>query len=175
MGCLLIATLSSSAAHAQLFKPDLVSDGNRWTITFFNDEDPSHTQWATQGICFEPIGVFGTHERYRWWSDTFPDWNGIATKEGDQVVMHGDYAKDVGHDGMQWEIVSASPRSLGSGHWTEWREDGGFGNTIGFGNALFQRVGKCERSLSEAQEIPLPRDQTGKEMQSPMGNLVQTR
>ena len=174
LGLLVAGSLASSAAHAQPFKPDLVSDGNRWTITAFDDEDSTHTQLATQGICFELIGTFGTHERYRWWSDTFPDWNGIATKEGDQVIMHGDYARDVGHDGMQWEITTSSPRNLGTGHWTEWREDGSFGISIGFGNALFQRVGRCQSSLHEAAFLPLPVDKSGKEMQSPLGVAAQT-
>lgn len=26
-----------------------------------------------------------------WWSETFPDWNGIASQEGNEVVLHGDF------------------------------------------------------------------------------------
>lgn len=125
-------------------RPDLVNGGNRWTITFYDDSDPGHQEWATQGICFYPAGNVGTHQRYTWASDTFPDWNGTATQEGDQIDMHGDYASNVGHDGMEWELVTVSPRDVGTGHWQEWREDAGFGITIGFGNARLARVGRCK-------------------------------
>jgi len=109
--------------------------------TAFDDSSPVHTQLATQGICFDFIGVVGTHVRYRWYSTTFPDWNGIASQEGDQIFMHGDYDKDNGHDGFNWAIDTSK---AGSGHWHEWREDGGFGITIGLGNAVFQRTGRCQ-------------------------------
>lgn len=33
--------------------------------------------------------MFGIHQRYEWWSDTFPDWDGIASQEGNEVLMHG--------------------------------------------------------------------------------------
>jgi hypothetical protein len=162
-------TLATGVASAQ--EPNLISYGNRWTITAFNDESPIHDEWATQGICFRSLGTFGTHQRYEWWSDTFPDWNGIATQEGDQIEMHGDYAGDVGHDGMSWQIASASPRNIGTGHWFEWREDGKFGRTIGFANAVLTRVGRCRLTLEEAKLIPPPVDFTGKEIESPFGNL----
>jgi len=129
---LLALTLAATATAQVLPSPQLVTGGNLWTVTAFDDSSPVHTQWATQGICFEYLGVFGTQIRYRWYSTTFPDWNGKATQEGDQVFMHGDYAKDVGHDGMEWSIVT---NKAGSGHWFEWRENGGFGITIGFANS----------------------------------------
>ena len=131
-----------------------MSAGNRWTITAFNDESPNHDQWATQGLCFRSIGFFGTHQRYEWWSDTFPDWNGIASQEGNEVVLHGDYANDVGHDAVFFNVVSSTPRNVGAGKWVEWREDSKFGRTIGFANALLNRVGPSSsrrRSRSKAQ------------------------
>jgi hypothetical protein len=173
------AVLAPTAASAQFVlpplgptdNPNLVAGGNRWTITFYNDASPNHDQWATQGICFRFIGTVGTHNRYQWWSDTFPDWNGIASQEGDQVFMHGDYANDVGHDGITWEIVTASARNVGAGHWHEWRENGAFGNTIGFGNAQLARVGSCRLTLDEAKLIAIPFDyRTNRLMESPMGN-----
>ena len=169
-----VAALAPAAAYAQgpTDKPDLVTGGNRWTITAYNDWSPNHDQWATQGICFRFIGTVGTHNRYLWWSDTFPDWNGIAHQEGDQVFMHGDYANDVGHDGITWEIVTSSVKNIGAGHWHEWRENGAFGNTIGFANALLNRVGYCRLTLDEAKLIPLPYDYfTGRQMESPFGNV----
>ena len=169
---LLASAFSAAAVHAQgVFKPDLVLDGNRWTITFYNDASPNHDQWATQGICFRYAGIAGTQQRYVWWSDTYPDWNGMATQEGDEITMHGDYAKDVGHDGMKWDVVTSSPKNLGAGHWWEWREDGGFGNTIGFGNARLERVGSCRVRFEETPYLKLPLDETGKEMETPMGNF----
>ena len=143
----ILATAALLVTHAAYavppHKPDLVSDGNRWLITFYNDSATGHDQWATQGLCFFRVANVGTHTRYVWYSDTFPDWNGWATQEGDQIFMHGDYARDVGHDGMEWEIVTNSPKNEGAGHWKEWRENGAFGRTIGFGNAKYSRVGKC--------------------------------
>jgi hypothetical protein len=127
--------------------PNVVDDGNRWEITAFLDNRIDHLQLATQGICFQPFAVVGTQIQGVWYSDTFPDWNGQYTQEGDHVQMHGDYARDVGHDGMTFQIHS---HDRGAGHWFEWREDGAFGNTIGFGNMEINRVGKCD------QVVPLP-------------------
>lgn len=135
-----VLSFAAAALTQALPAPDLVKGGSLWTVTAFDDSSPTHTQLATQSICFEFVGVVGTHVRYRWRSTTFPDWNGIASQEGDQIFMHGDYARDIGHDGMMWSLDTA--RS-GSGHWTEWREDGGFGRSIAFANAEFQRVGNC--------------------------------
>jgi hypothetical protein len=173
------AAMAPASAYAQFViplaptdHPDLVTGGNRWTITAYNDASPNHDQWATQGICFRFIGTVGTHNRYQWWSDTFPDWNGIATQEGDEIFMHGDYANDVGHDGMKWSVVTSSYRNIGAGHWFEWREDGGYGRTIGFANALLNRVGYCRLTIDEAKLLPLPYDYfTGRQMESPFGNL----
>src|SRR4051794_28185946 len=143
-----LAFTTIAGAQAPLPSPQLVNGGNLWTITAFDDASPVHTQMATQGICFEFIGVVGTHNRYRWRSTTFPDWNGIASQEGDQVFMHGDYAQNVGHDGIMWAIDT---NKSGSGHWTEWRETPAFGNTIVFANAPFQRTGTCGSTTA-----PLP-------------------
>jgi len=133
-------------ALAQAPKPNVFDDGNRWLITYYNDCDKVHSEWATQGICFLPYqacgacGITGA-----WYSDTFPDWNGRYMQEGDRILMHGDYANNVGHDGMVIELFAGtSPRDEGAGQWTEWREAPGFyGTTIGFGNTRLRRVGKC--------------------------------
>ena len=163
LGVLVLLTLTVSASAQVRPLPNLVQGGNRWTITFFNDASPVHTPQATQGLCFFVIGQVGTHLRYRWYSDTFPDWNGIATQEGDEIRMHGDYAQDVGHDGMDWDIVTAR---AGSGHWKEWRENGGFGITIGFGNAQFRRVGRCVSPT--AVDVPLPFREDGSLRENPL-------
>lgn len=134
--------------------PSVYTGGNLWTITAHDDSSPVHAQWATQGICFLPPAVVGTHERGFWYSVTFPDWNGVYSQEGDQLFMHGDYANNNGHDGMNINIGTA--RTAG-GHWHEWRENGVFGNTIGFANAPMQRVGVCKTiSPTELPTLSIP-------------------
>lgn len=123
--------------------PNVVVGGNRWLITFFNDPTPTHTQWATQGLCFLTPVITGTGISGKWYSDTFPNWNGLYFQEGDRVTMTGDYANEVGHDGIEFDIAGVSTASLATGHWKEWREDPGFGFIIGWGNARLVRVGKC--------------------------------
>ena len=175
-----ITLFSTSPAFANPpHLPDLVQYGNRWTITFFDDSSPLHTQWATQGICFYAAGVTGTHQRYIWVSDTYPDWNGRATQEGDQIFMHGDFrwpfsVINGGHDGMHWDIYNLKE---GAGHWQEWVEDSGYGITIGFGNAKLTRVGACNRigfetsdsAIKTGMQMELPRTAEGKQMVNPMG------
>ncbi|MES9969060.1 MAG: hypothetical protein ABW092_03440 [Candidatus Thiodiazotropha sp.] len=181
---LTVTTLALTATTALLAQPphdpDLISDGNRWTITAYDDSSPVHTQWATQGLCFYPDAFVGTHQRYIWVSDTYPDWNGRASQEGDQIFMHGDFQwpyganKEGGHDGMEWEIVTESRANGGAGHWKEWVEDGGFGTTIGFANAKLKRVGKCkhekvEDAIKAGHELELPKDEKGNYLSSPFG------
>jgi hypothetical protein len=60
---------------------------------------------------------------------------------------------------------------MGAGHWWEWRENGGFGNTIGFGNARLERVGACHVPFEETAYLKLPLDESGREMETPMGNF----
>ncbi|HSS20872.1 MAG TPA: hypothetical protein VLL54_12415 [Pyrinomonadaceae bacterium] len=144
---LIFGAVNPAAAQVPGPRPNVVDGGNRWLITYFNDCDVQHTQWATQGICFlpyKPCGACGIQGA--WYSDTFPDWNGMYMQEGDRIVMHGDYAQNVGHDGMFIDLFAGtSPRDEGAGQWTEWREAPGFyGLTIGFGNTRLRRVGKCE-------------------------------
>ena len=126
--------------------------GDLWSITAYDDSDPAHTQWATQNICFFATGTVGTHTAGIWYSTTFFDWNGTWRQEGDQVFMTGDYAGDlfgnaVGHDGIDWEIVTADKANEGYGHWKEWRENGRFGNVIGYANTKLKRIGACPYRL----------------------------
>lgn len=181
LGLVLGLSAAFSSANAAPYKPNLVDSGNRWTITFYNDASPVHSQWATQGLCFYKAGVVGTHQRYYWVSDTYPDWNGMATQEGDQIFMHGDFQyprgrRDGGHDGMEWEITTTSRANVGFGHWKEWVENGKLGRTIGFGNTRLQRVGKCQFEKVEEQfeyglQIEQPKNERGEELQNPMGIL----
>jgi len=130
-------------AHAQS-KPNVFDGGNRWLITAYNDTSPVHQQMATQGLCFLPYAQVGTHIQGVWYSDTFPNWQGRYSQEGDRILLHGDYANDVGHDGMVIELgPGTTPRDEGTGQWTEWREYRASGVTIGFTNARLRRAGSC--------------------------------
>lgn len=169
--------ISTAAMATPPYSPDLTSDGNRWEITGYFDNAPGHSQAATQGLCFYDVGASGTHQQYVWVSDTFPDWNGTAVQEGDQIFMYGDFREDRGHDSMMWEIVTASPKNAGAGHWHEWLEDGGFGVTIGFGNAALQRVGRCEiddpqEAIETYKSIDYQTDQQGEKIVLPIGKRL---
>lgn len=145
-GLVLIISAVALAAqvNAQVPKPNVYDGGNRWLITAFDDSSTVHLQWATQGICFLPYGVFGTQIRGIWYSDTFPNWNGRYAQEGDQILMHGNWANFMGSDGMFIELFAGtSPRDMGGGQWTEWWNFGANGTTVGFANARLTRVGKC--------------------------------
>ena len=140
----------SSTVSAQPPKPNVFDGGNKWHITFYNDPTVNHDQWATQEICFLPYAVVGTSIQGSWYSTSFPDWNGRYYQEGDEVKMTGDYAKDVGHDHMTLlhttYDVPTKVRGMAFKDWTEWREDGAFGNIIGWGNTRVVRVGKCDNT-----------------------------
>lgn len=134
----------ATQAVAQVPKPNAFDNGNRWLITAFDDSSPVHQQWATQGICFLPYGMWGTHIRGVWYSDTFPNWNGRYSQEGDRLLMHGNWANFGGSDAMVIELFAGtSPRDMGAGQWTEWWNFGANGTTVVFGNTRLSRVGKC--------------------------------
>lgn len=148
-----LALLSPGIASAQQYSPNLIKGGDHWLITAFYDGSPDHKQAATQGICFKYQGTSGTHDLYFWWSDTYPDWNGVAAQEGDQVFMHGDFGRNEGHDSIDWEITTTPEKTIGAGHWKEWLEDSDFGRTIGFGNSLWLRSGQCQMGPDEAKQL----------------------
>jgi hypothetical protein len=140
---MVIAVFAGQAA-AQVPKPNVFDGGNRWLITAFDDSSTAHAQWATQGICFLPYGVVGTQIRGVWYSDTFPNWNGRYAQEGDNLLMHGNWANFGGSDGMVIDIFAGpTPKDVGGGQWTEWWNFGAYGTTVGFLNARLTRVGKC--------------------------------
>lgn len=175
---LLLAAQTSVFAQTP-YKPDLVQGGNRWIIADYDDSASTHPLWAQQGICFYYAGTRGSHQQYVWVSDTYPDWNGRAVQEGDQIFMHGDFQwppgnRDGGHDGMEWQLTTMSRRDEGFGHWKEWVEDGRYGMTIVFANAKLNRVGKClHTTYEEAHEagttLELPIDDQGRVMNNPAG------
>jgi hypothetical protein len=167
-------------------KPNVYDGGNRWLITGYFDASPVHQQAATQGICFLPYAANGTQIQGVWYSDTFPNWRGHYAQEGDRVLMHGDYAGGIGHDGMETELFAGtSPKDEGSGQWTEWRSVGPYGTTIAFGNDRLRRSGRCaflanvdiakmsradiEKAAAEASARVRPRlRRDGKPAESPM-------
>ncbi|WP_440055923.1 hypothetical protein ACSLBF_07175 [Pseudoalteromonas sp. T1lg65] len=200
--CLAVGALSSMSVQAQIYKPTLTQEGNQWFITFNDDRSSIHARWATQGLCFYFVGMNGTHEVYRWVSNTYPNWNGVAEKEGDQVFMYGDFWNERGHDGMEWELVTQVKDSarleVGAGHWHEWVENSAFGSLWFFGNAYFERKGYCsisrqtasyqkgigesyddeiglqlsEEALARYKDIELPTDPSGQPL-TPMGQIEQ--
>jgi hypothetical protein len=138
-----VVVAAAGAAVAQP-RPNVYDQGNRWLITAYSDASPVHAQMATQGICFLPYAANGTQIQGVWYSDTFPNWRGHYAQEGDRVLMHGDYANGVGHDGIETELFAGtSPQDEGGGQWTEWRSIGPFGTTIVFANDRLRRAGKC--------------------------------
>ena len=135
-----VLLLLAVTTHAQApYRADLVQGGNKWLLDAYDDTDPDHVFINTVGICFEYAGIVGEHQRYTWYSDTFRGWRGTATQEGDQIFMHGMYANGDGRDAMQLTIIIDTPRSGSVGHWQEWRDNGGYGTTIGFANARMIR------------------------------------
>ena len=129
-------------------KPNVYDGGNKWKITFYNDSTGTHNQWATQEICFLPYTVKGSSIQGKWYSTSFPNWNGRYYQEGDEVKMTGDYAKDVGHDHMTFvhttrDVPGSVVRGMPFGDWTEWWENGRYGRIIGWGNAKLERTGRC--------------------------------
>lgn len=162
--CALMTLFSVSSAFAvPPYHVDLVNGGNKWFIDAYDDTDPDHVALATPGICFEYAGVVGSHQQYTWYSDTFLGWRGTASQEGDQVFMYGRYANGDGHDAIQIRFIIDSPRNGAVGHWQEWRENGTYGETVGFANARMIRSGDCTLSANEALgggwfsfPIPLP-------------------
>ncbi len=151
--------LFSGAALSDPPKPNVFDNGNKWRITFYNDSTVDHRQWATQEICFLPYAVVGTSIQGRWYSTSFPDWNGQYYQEGDEVKMTGDYANDIGHDHMTLihttYDVPGEVRGMAFKDWTEWREDGKFGDIIGWGNAKLERAGKCKVFTSNLSSASL--------------------
>jgi hypothetical protein len=148
----LAVSLSALAPIAALADPPffpnpyVLSTGqpsNQWSITAFDDTAPSHTEFATQSICFNPPVPFGTNTMGTWYSLSFPDWNGLWYQEGDLVIMTGDYAADVGHDEIHFDLTAVERPTFSTGQWTEWREDGSFGLHVGKMNARLERRDRC--------------------------------
>lgn len=154
-----IITLFGSAivtqnAYAQPpYAADLVQGGNKWFLDAYDDTAPDHKLLTTVGICFRYAGIKGTHQLYTWYSDTFPGWQGTATQEADQIFMHGRYDDGRGRDAMQLRIIIDTPRSGSTGHWQEWRDDGGYGKVIGFANARMIRDPGQPCTMSEEEAL----------------------
>lgn len=140
----MVMAVFAAQAAAQVPKPNVFDGGNRWLITAFDDSSSVHQQWATQGICFLPYAVSGTHIRGVWYSDTFPNWSGRYSQEGDNLLMHGNWANFRGSDGMVIDLFAGtSSKDVGGGQWTEWWNFGANGTTVVFANTRLSRVGKC--------------------------------
>jgi hypothetical protein len=139
------------------YQPDLVKGGNKWSFRAYDDSSPNHTELVVaQGICFEYAGFKGNHQLYTWYSDSFPGWSGMAVQNGDQIFLHGDYAKGAGHTTIQIETLVAPtpPQVNGSaGYWQEWRENGANGVTVGFATTRSLREGACLITAKQAAAL----------------------
>ena len=136
------------------YQPDLITGGNKWAFRTYDDSSPNQTELASaQGICFEYAGVLGNHQRYTWYSDTFPGWSGTAVQEGDQIFLHGDYAKGAGHTSIQMETLVSPPIYGSAGYWQEWRHNGANGTTIGFATTRALREGYCSITAKQAAAL----------------------
>jgi hypothetical protein len=158
--------------------PNLVNGGNEWKVTAYVDKAPNHVVLRRFVVCFFNNGASGTHQQYTWASPSYPDWNGRAVQEGDQIFMYGDFVsnltRDVGHSAMEWEIVTNDRYNVGAGHMEQWLEDGKLGSRYSFANILFQRAGQCqyhsiEKALEAGYSQELPVDEQGKYLDNPLG------
>ena len=151
---LVFTFLYSSTSHAEPpYSADLLQGGNRWLLDAYDDTDTDHAFVNTVGLCFKDDGVQGTHQRYTWYSDTFKGWQGTASQEGDQIFLHGTYANGKGSDAIQVRIIINTPRSGAVGHWQEWRDDGDYGQVIGFANARMIRDPGAPCAMTEAEAL----------------------
>ena len=123
--------------------------GTLYSITFYDDTASTHTQWATQNVCFVQGPVQGSNTTGLWYSTTYNRWIGLWRQEGDQIFMIGDFWKGQGKDSMQWELVTT--KDEGFGHWNEWVEDGMYGNWVAKGNTRLAKIGTCLSPLQAAE------------------------
>ena len=122
---------------------------NEWEVTYYNDEDSglaggvSHTQWATQRLCYFYAGTVDSHQRYYVVSTTYPGWYGTATQEGDLVRNKLTFWNGAGNDEIAFDLSTVGSKDRGMGHWDETVETWStFGITF-WGNTEVRRVGRC--------------------------------
>lgn len=117
-----LAVCCISNASAAKYNLNMVDGGNHWTISAYDDSTDDHRHIADIGVCFFKDGSDGSEIHYTWGSDTFPGFGGRAAQEGDQVkTLGGDTAAVPSYmDSMSFEIVTASPANIATGHWQEW-------------------------------------------------------
>ena len=181
----------SSIAFAQPpYGPDMVQTPsgifNEWKVTYYNDEDSglmggvSHTQWATQKLCFYYAGMVDAHQRYYVVSSTYKGWFGTATQEGDLVRIKLTFWNGDGNDEISFDLTSMGARDRGMGHWDETVETWSQFGTTFWGNTELRRVGKCkiaghgghaanEFKLAEEMRSKMEGHVQGEQKKSPMG------
>lgn len=119
----IIVACSISNASAAKYNLNMVDGGNHWTISAYDDSTDDHSHLADIGVCFFKDGTNGSEVHYTWASDTYLGFGGRAAQEGDQVkTLGGETAAEPSYmDSMFFEIVTASPTNLATGHWQEWQ------------------------------------------------------
>lgn len=153
---ILLTSFSSAAFALPPYGPDMVRTpqgiANEWEITYYNDEDSglaggaSHTQWATQRLCYFYAGTVDSHQRYYVVSSTYPGWYGTATQEGDEVRTKLTFWNGDGNDEITFNLSTVGSKDRGMGHWDETVETWStFGVTF-WGNTELRRVGRCSQT-----------------------------
>jgi hypothetical protein len=113
---IMLSGVSSQSYASPPYSPDLVTPSNRWELTLYFDQLPSHLRIPLkQSLCFKDIGADAEHELYTWSALPASLGKGNASQEGDQIISSGHlYGLDVD---MQWEIYT---RDEGAGHLRAW-------------------------------------------------------
>jgi hypothetical protein len=135
--------------HLPAVDPLNVNLSTLYTITFYDDTSFTHTQWATQNICFVQGPIVGSNTTGWWWSPSYQNWIGLWRQEGDQIFMIGDFWGGPGNDAMQIELVTN--RDEGFGHWEEWVENGSFGWWPAKGNTRVAKIGTCSPLMDSTE------------------------
>ncbi len=152
-------------------QPDLVTEGNLWAITGYQDAFRHAPYAAENRACYFYLGQRGSHDLYAWVSTTFHTWWGFAEKEGDQVFQFGNFAPMIergdfsrwweinwrGHSSSQFELVSRrrgrlAPRDMATGHINAYIEPG-FARV--FANMKQVRIGRCLPQIAARIESAL--------------------
>ena len=145
--CFYLWLFSAFAVALPQHLPSMIDNGqNGWKMEKFRDPDPQHKFIVSHILCFEFDQNKGTQTVYKWYSTTFPNWQGRCVQEGDVLQCYGNYEPYknyawIGNDAFTFSIYSFYEAA---GHWWEWRDSAdGYGRIIDFANVKLTRLGRC--------------------------------
>ena len=138
----------ASTVTAQPPMPNVAAGGNKWLITGYDDTTTDNQPRSSHIICFLPFNQnIGGRLIGKWYSLTFPDWNGNYYQVGDKLRMTGDFRTDIGGDSITLlhtaNNANGQVNAMEFKDWTEWLGDYGYGVVFFWGNATMERIGKC--------------------------------